>query len=226
MADRPILVFDINETLLDLDGLRPVFARAFGDGEVMRAWFAQLVLYSEALTLAGDYADFGALGAAVLRMTGAVRGREVGEADAQALKAAVAAMPPHPEVPAALERLKAAGYRLVTLGNNPAATTRAQLEAGGLSDLFERGFSVDDGVRRYKPAPETYRAVAQALGVETRGLCMVACHTWDTLGAVAAGCRAALITRPGNAPLSAGPQPDIVGADLAEVADQIVSRWG
>ena len=107
MADRPILVFDINETLLDLDGLRPVFARAFGDGEVMRAWFAQLVLYSEALTLAGDYADFGALGAAVLRMEGVVRGREVSEADVQALKAAVAAMPPHPEVPAALRTAEA-----------------------------------------------------------------------------------------------------------------------
>lgn len=225
MADRPILVFDINETLLDLDGLRPVFARAFGDGDVMRGWFAQLVLYSEALTLAGDYADFGALGAAVLRMEGVVRGREVSEADVQALKAAVAAMPPHPEVPAALERLKAAGYRLVTLGNNPAATTRAQLEAGGLAHLFERGFSVDDGVRRYKPAPETYRAVARELGVETGGLCMVACHTWDTLGAAAAGCRAALITRPGNAPLAVGPQPDIAGPDMAEVAGAIIARW-
>jgi hypothetical protein len=36
---------------------------------------------------------------------------------------------------------------------------------------------------------------------------LVACHTWDTLGAVAAGWQAALIRRPGNDMLGVGPQP-------------------
>jgi 2-haloacid dehalogenase len=53
MVKRPALVFDVNETLLDLETLTPHFARIFGDGGVMREWFAQLILYSEALTLAG-----------------------------------------------------------------------------------------------------------------------------------------------------------------------------
>jgi hypothetical protein len=42
-------------------------------------------------------------------------------------------------------------------------------------------------------------------------LCLVASHTWDTLGAVAAGCEAALIKRVGNDVLGVGPQPQIVG---------------
>ena len=55
-------------------------------------------------------------------------------------------------------------------------------------------------------------------------LCLVASHTWDTLGAVAAGCEAALIKRVGNDVLGVGPQPQIVGNDLNDVADQLIAR--
>ena len=46
----PLLVFDVNETLLDLDALAPHFKRMFGEGAALREWFAQLILYSEAIT--------------------------------------------------------------------------------------------------------------------------------------------------------------------------------
>ncbi len=49
-------------------------------------------------------------------------------------------------------------------------------------------------------------------------------HTWDTLGAVAAGWRAALIKRVGNDLLGVGPQPQIVGSDLNDVANQLIAR--
>jgi 2-haloacid dehalogenase len=52
----------------------------------------------------------------------------------------------------------------------------------------------------------------------------IACHTWDTLGAVAAGWRAALIKRVGNDVLGVGPQPQIIGNDLNDVADQLIAR--
>ena len=55
-------------------------------------------------------------------------------------------------------------------------------------------------------------------------LCLIACHTWDTLGAVAAGWEAALIRRRGNDVLAVGPQPHIVGDDLDDVADQLIAR--
>jgi 2-haloacid dehalogenase len=55
-------------------------------------------------------------------------------------------------------------------------------------------------------------------------LCLVASHTWDTLGAVAAGCEAALNKRVGNDVLGVGPQPQIVGNDLNDVADQLIAR--
>ena len=49
-------------------------------------------------------------------------------------------------------------------------------------------------------------------------LCLIACHKWDTLGAMAAGWEAALIKRVGNDVLGVGPQPQLVGDDLNDVA--------
>ncbi len=221
----PLLVFDVNETLLDLDALAPLFARMFGAQAVLREWFAQVILYSEALTLAGDYADFGALGGAVLRMVAATRATTVSDEDVAAVKKAVATMTAHPEVQAALGQLREAGFRLFTLTNNPRATCEAQLQAAGLSGLFERNFSIDDSARRYKPAPEAYRAVSAELGGDTARFCLIACHTWDVIGARAAEWDAALVLRPGNAVLGLGGQPQVVGGDLRQVAEGLIARY-
>jgi 2-haloacid dehalogenase len=225
MPDRPVIVFDVNETLLDLESLRPTFDRIFGDPAAMRLWFANLITYSEALTLAGVYVPFTDIGAAVLRMFAATRGIAVSDADAAELTDRFASMPPHPEVPAALRRLRDNGFRLFTLTDNTLDISGRQLERAGVIDVFERRFSVDETVRRHKPAPEAYHSVAAVLDVDPSDICLIACHTWDTLGAVAAGCQAALILREGNAPLGVGPQPDYTGDDLDTIADQLIERY-
>ena len=225
MSEQPIIVFDVNETLLDLDTIQPVFDRIFGDPAAMRLWFADLITYSEALTLAGVYVPFTDIGGAVLRMLAATRDIMISEADAAELTDRFATMPPHPEVPAALRRLRAHGFRLFTLTDNTLAISGRQLEHGGIIDLFERRFSVDETVKRHKPAPEAYHSVAAALGVEPGNICLIASHVWDTLGAAATGWQAALILREGNAPLDVGPQPDYIGADLDAVADQLIKRY-
>lgn len=74
MPQRPIIVFDVNETLLDLEVLGPTFDRIFADPAALRLWFAGLITYSEALTLAGVYIPFTDIGGAVLRMLAATRG--------------------------------------------------------------------------------------------------------------------------------------------------------
>jgi 2-haloacid dehalogenase len=225
MAQRPIIVFDVNETLLDLGTMHPTFDRIFDDPAALRLWFADLITYSEALTLAGVYVPFTDIGAAVLRMLAAMRGIAISDADAIELTDRFASMPPHPEVPAALSRLRDHGFRLFTLTDNTLDISGRQLEQAGVIDVFERRFSVDETVRRHKPAPEAYHSVAAALDVDPHDICLIACHTWDTLGAVAAGWQAALILREGNAPLDVGPQPDYVGDDLDAIADQLVARF-
>ena len=225
MATLPLIVFDVNETLLDLETMDPIFARIFADKSAMRLWFANLIMYSAALTVAGCYVPFTDIGAAVMKMLADTRGIKVNEADKKELTDKFSTMPPHPEVPGALRKLRDAGFRLFTLTNNLVEVQSRQLAQGGIADLFERCFSVDS-VKLFKPSPQTYAHVEKALGVDPAQLCMVACHTWDTLGAVAAGWEAALIKREGNDLLGVGPQPQIVGNDLSDVADQLIARHG
>ncbi len=225
MPEQPIIVFDVNETLLDLDTLHPTLDRIFGDPAALRLWFANLITYSEALTLAGVYIPFTDIGAAVMRMLAVTRGITISEADAADLTDRFATMPAHPEVPAALSRLRDHGFRLFTLTDNTLAISGRQLEHAGIIDVFERRFSVDETVRRHKPAPEAYRSVATALEVDPGNICLIACHVWDTIGAQSAGWQAGLILRRGNAPLDVGPQPDYIGQNLDEIADQLVDKY-
>jgi 2-haloacid dehalogenase len=163
------------------------FTRIFGDARAMREWFNLVILYSEAATLSGAYATFGELGGAVLTMLAAIKRVSVQPDDLVKIKDAVAAMPPHADVVPGLGKLHAAGFRMVTLTNNPREVCNEQLKHAGIRHYFEQLFSIVDGARRYKPAPEAYRSVAESLRVTTSELCLVACHTWDTMGAAAAG---------------------------------------
>jgi hypothetical protein len=80
-----------------------------------------------------------------------------------------------------------------------------------------------DGVEQHKPSRQAYAYVEREPGAEPSQFCMIACHTWDTLGAVAAGRQAALIKPVGNDVLGVGPQPQIVANNLNNVADQLIA---
>jgi len=69
------------------------------------------------------------------------------------------------------------------------------------------------------------KKVRQAGCAAPSDLCLIACHTWDILGAAAAGWNTAFIARPGNAALAVGGQPLIAGADLDIVAQKLIKRF-
>jgi 2-haloacid dehalogenase len=221
-----ILVFDVNETLLDIEFMNPIFERIFGDGKVLREWFNQLILYSNAITLSGPYVTFFDLAQGVLEMLGTIYGAKVSASDIDELRTRMLTMPAHPDVLPGLRQLKESGFRLVSFTNSPPDPNISPLKNAGLAEWFERSFSIDR-VRRFKPAPQGYHLVAEELDVEPSSLCMVAAHVWDTIGAQSVGYSAALITRSGNAPLLVGrlPQPQIIAPDLAGIAAMAIQRW-
>lgn len=226
MSSKPspsIIVFDVNETLLDIDTLAPLFARLFGDHKVLREWFAQLVLYSQTMTLSSLYTPFGELGVGALQMTADIHQVTLKDDDINEFKQRMADMPAHPDAIPALTKLRTAGFRLVTLTNSASSASDTPLEKAGLNEFFEQSFSVET-VEKFKPAPETYQMVAKEMSVAMSDLCLVACHLWDTIGAQAAGCQGAFVTRPYNAMLPAAnvPTPDFMAADLVTLAEQII----
>lgn len=217
-----IIVFDVNETLLDLAALDEGFARVFGDVAARGEWFAQVLHTAFAVTAAGGYHQFGEIGAAALEMVAARRRLHIRESERGALLAPMLELPPHPEVPEALDRLRAAGLRLAALTNSAPDAAVSQLRNAGIIDRFERVMSVD-AARRLKPAPEVYLMAAAELGAEPDGLRMVAAHDWDVAGAMRVGFAGAFVARPGMVLNPLDPPPDVLGADLAEVAEGILA---
>ncbi len=184
MAALPLTVFDVNETLLDLETMGPTFERIFADKSAMRLWFADLILYSAAPTVAGCYVPFTDIGAAVMKMLADTRGMSITDNDKKELTDKFSTMPPHPEVPAALRKLRNAGFRLFTLTENLLEVQTRQLEHRGIVDLFERRFSAD-GAKYHKPSRQAYAYVEKELGATASHCLSYLGHAWCRRGGLA-----------------------------------------
>ena len=215
-----VLAFDVNETLLDLRALDAPFTAAFGDASLRPQWFALMLQMSFVGGLTGKYIDFSTAQRNALTLLATRQKVALSAARSAAILDGMKTLPPHPEVRAAMERLRGR-FQLVALTNSPAVVAEVQLRNSGLRDLLEAVYSADS-VKRLKPAAEPYRMVAQGTGVPIGDVRLIAAHGWDIAGALAAGCRAAFVARPGAALYPHGQQPDIIAPDLTGVADRLL----
>lgn len=207
----PVIAFDVNETLLDIQVLDPLL----GGAEVRTRWFALMLQNSFVGGLTGNYIDYPSAQRAALTMLGLGHEDEV--------LAQMKRLPAHPDVAPALERLT--DFTLVALSNSPIESVTAAVEHAGIAGRFDAILSGDQ-VQVLKPGAQAYQHVANSLGVALSEVRLVAAHGWDIAGALSAGCRAGYVARPGSALIPLGPQPDIVGDDLIEVAEKIVRAGG
>jgi 2-haloacid dehalogenase len=217
-----VLIFDVNETLLDLGPLNPLFQQVFDKPGIMQQWFAILLHSSLVTTLTSSYSDFGSLADAALDLVASQNGLSLAVQARSEILYTIKNLPPHPDVTVGLERLRAAGLRLATLTNSPPAILSAQMKNSGLDGYFERLISVGEA-QQFKPANATYRMAAKKLGVEVHEVRLVAAHDWDVFGALRAGCFGAYIARHGKGYHPLYDKPDITGIDLIDVADKILS---
>ncbi|MDD5036443.1 MAG: haloacid dehalogenase type II, partial [Methylococcaceae bacterium] len=167
------------------------------------------------------YSDFGAIGKAVLEMLANLTRIPLSAEDKTRILQGLLALPPHPEMLESLERLRSAGYRMVTLTNSSPAAVKAQLQHARLSEYFEDSITVDS-VHRFKPDLRVYQYAAAQLRTQPGELRLIAAHAWDVFGALQAGWRAAFIARRGAPLFPLGPKPDIVAPDMKAVADALL----
>ena len=218
-----VIAFDVNETLLDLRALDGLFQQYFGAADVRAQWFAQMLQLSFVGGLTGEYVDFTTAQHAALEMVARRRDQSLSDEAAREIVAGMSSLPPHPEVPDALARLAATPLRVVALTNSVQGVAEAQLRNAALAHHFEAIISAD-AVRALKPAAAPYRAVAERCGVDIAEVRLVAAHSWDVSGALAAGAKAAFVARPGMVPSPLGPQPEVVGPDIDTVIERIIER--
>lgn len=65
---KPVLVFDVNETLLDMTPLKKAVNALLSEEQGYRIWFGMLLHYSTVSNSINDYYNFTTIAAATLEM--------------------------------------------------------------------------------------------------------------------------------------------------------------
>lgn len=220
-----VLLFDVNETLLDLAPLKKRIGDILSDPAKAELWFAMTLQHSITMTVSGQYAAFPDIGSAVLRMLARNIDLDMNEAEARDVVSRITRLAPHPDVAPALRRLKTSGLRLACLTNSSRAGVAAQMKHSGLDAFFERQLSVES-VGKYKPHADVYRWAAHEMAHAPGDCMLVAAHGWDVAGAKWAGMQTAFIARKGQQKFPLAPEPDIDVEDLDDLADALLSAPG
>ena len=213
------VIFDVNETILDLGALDPLFTRWFGDPTARKEWFVQTLHFAMTLAATREFRSFGEVGLAALAELARRRGMSLPDDAAAWLREALLRLPAHPDVAPAVDILRDAGLVTAALSNNPLLVVQQQLHHAGLFRLFTEVMSVDEA-GALKPAPEVYEFAVRRLDLAPDSIWMVAAHGWDIAGATRAGLRGAFVARPGQSPDPFAP-PEIVADDLLSLARAI-----
>lgn len=216
-----IIVFDVNETLLDLSVLDPQFQAIFGNVAIRREWFEEVLKQAFVTTITGTYFDFGSIGRSALLVIEMRHQKNLSEQQRLGILQTMRTLPSHPDVEEGFKRLREGGRRLVALTNSALEVAEVQLRNAGLRDYLDRVFSADT-VHRLKPAAEPYEMVARELGVGTESLLFVASHSWDIAGAAKAGCTTAFLARPGQVLDELTPQPNLIASNVSDLAAQLL----
>ena len=133
----PLIVFDVNETLLDMSVLKNKINSLLGSSKGFRIWFGMLLQYSLVDNCMGAYHDFVSIAQATLDMTAKALKTNVNENEKLTALAIIKELPAYPDVPKGLQLLQENGFRLITLTNSPPTTLTAQLQYAKLTEYFE-----------------------------------------------------------------------------------------
>jgi 2-haloacid dehalogenase len=215
------VIFDVNETMLDLGALDPLFARWFGDPTARKEWFAQTLHFAMTLAATREFRSFGEVGVAALAQLAHRQSVSLPDDNPDRLREALQRLPAHLDVMPSLRLLRDAGLATAALSSNPLPVVQEQLHHAGLSPLFDEIMSVDEA-GALKPAPEVYGFAVRRLDLPPRSIWMVAAHGWDIAGATRVGLRGAFVARPGQSPDPFGP-PEIIADDLLTIAHAILA---
>ncbi|MBR9726873.1 haloacid dehalogenase type II [Shewanella intestini] len=216
------ILFDINETVLDLSGLKPQFTQVFASEDAISLWFAKLLHTSAVCITTGVRSDFATLCNTCLESIAAHFQVSLTASERAQLLAGFASLSPHDDIKPALAKLRANGFKTVAFSNSSSELIATQIRNAKLNDYFDDIVSVE-ATGSFKPNPDVYHYVSQHLKTDCNQLRLVATHDWDTHGALSQGMQAAYIAR---RPAPYNPlylQVDIQGTTMMEIVDSIIA---
>ncbi|MGQ1910626.1 haloacid dehalogenase type II [Marinifilum sp. RC60d5] len=221
-----VIVFDVNETLLDLSPLKKSVGEALnGREDLLPLWFSNMLHYSLVETLSDNYHPFGEIGTAALMMVAKTQNIDMKYEDAKtSIVTPLRSLQAYPDVVSGLKSLNKDTYHIVSLTNSSAIGVKTQFINAGLTDYFEKRYTIGS-IKKYKPHPDTYQMVLDDLQVKPEEVLMVAAHAWDLAGAKNVGFQTAFIARPGKVLYPNVKKPDYVVKDLLELVSILQNQY-
>lgn len=220
---RPATVaFDVIETLFSTEPIEPELHALGLPDKSLPLWFARLLRDAFALEASGEYKPFKDIGLGALKALCAEHDVAPTPDQLESVLSAFASLPAHPDAEPAFEAARKAGFRIVTLTNGSAKTTREMIKGAGLSQFVDHYFSIEE-VKHWKPAREVYLHAVEKLGVSAGKVALVAAHAWDVDGAAKAGLVTGAVIRPGKSFTPAMRAADVSGASLLEVVRKLAA---
>jgi 2-haloacid dehalogenase len=198
---------------------RPVFTLAEelfpGKGlELSAAWRTRQFEYAWLRSLGGRYADFWQVTEDALSAACRSINLDLNQQTRAQLMQAYLKLKGWPEVPQALEALRAAGVRLALLSNFAQHMLEAGIANAGLKGVFEHLLSTDR-VKEFKPAPRAYQMAVNAFGLKPEAIVFAAFAGWDASGAKWFGFPTVWVNRLNSTAEELSKAPDLTCNDLS-----------
>lgn len=197
-----------------------------GQGKaLMEIWRTRLFEYQWLRALAGQYKDFMDAAEASLVFATEQMGLPLSPETKDQLLQPFSRLSVWPDVPEAVQQLRAMGVELVFLSNMTEPMLRNGLHAAGLEDAFRAIYSTDL-VQTYKPAPEAYALAVGGLGLKKEEILFAAFAGWDVAGAKWFGYPTFWVNRLGAPSEALGVTPDGAGQGLKALVEFIATTNG
>lgn len=212
------VVFDPQPIFDSLETLAPGQGQALGD-----LWRTRQFEYAWLRMVGGEYADFLQVTRDALLYAGEALGVPLSPRQVESVMSGYRDLKPWPEAPAALETLKAEGFRLAFLSNFTPRMLADSIAGAGLEPLFVAAISTD-ALRTYKPDPRAYRLAVEVLSIPRDHMLFVPFAGWDAVGAKWFGYKTFWVNRLGTPAEELGVTADGEGRDLDDLVAYLKPR--
>jgi 2-haloacid dehalogenase len=217
---RPVIVFDLFGTLLDIGSLRAELLPVIKDSKpFVKTWRDRLLTYMLATAAMRKYEAFDELADHALVYAASLHHVNMNEAYRRTLVEGWRFLRPFSDAAPTLRALRSADFQIATLTNASIATGEAALSNAGLADFVDVVLSVEE-IQTYKPDPRAYELVTSHFA-EAEKVVLVTSEGWDATGASEFGIPVVWCNRGGDPPETLGANPQWTIGSLRELADVV-----
>ena len=218
-----ILTFDVNETLLNLDGLKIKFKKYFNDENLLSEWFGSVINSAFLCTIVNEQIDFSEVGKKMLISMAEKYNQNLKNDEVIEIITTMRNLDPHNDVVESLDLLKNNKFKMIALTNSNIESAKQQLTNSKIIDYFDQVISVEE-FNALKPSSKVYLEASNRMKCSISSMRMIACHAWDLIGASKSGMKVAYVQRTGQYWNPIFSKPEIFENNLIDLAKKIIER--